>query len=58
MYKRQVLLGLVVLKERLNGKEWLSVGLAGAAVVNEIVVLGTLPWVSLALAVTLSLIHI
>ncbi|MGE5385570.1 MAG: EamA family transporter RarD [Betaproteobacteria bacterium] len=50
-----VLLGLVVLKERLNGKEWLSVGPAAVAVINEVVVLGTLPWVSLALAGTFGL---
>lgn len=47
-----VLLALVVLKERLNGKEWLAVGLAAAAVANEFLALGALPWVSLALAVT------
>lgn len=47
-----VLLALVVLKEKLNGKEWLAVGLAAAAVGNEFVALGALPWVSLALALT------
>lgn len=47
-----VLLGLVVLKERLNGKEWLSVALAVAAVGNEVLSLGSLPWISLALAAT------
>ncbi len=47
-----VLLALVVLKERLNGKEWLSVGLAVAAVGNEILALGGLPWISLILAGT------
>ncbi|MBS1188222.1 MAG: RarD protein, superfamily transporter [Rhodocyclaceae bacterium] len=50
-----VVLGLTVLKERLNGKEWLSVGLAVAAVVNEVFTLGGLPWVSLALAGTFGL---
>lgn len=47
-----VLLGLVVLKERLNRLEWLAIGLALAAIANELVSLGTLPWISLFLAAT------
>ncbi len=47
-----VLLGLLVLKERLNGKEWLAIALAVAGLLNEIVTLGGLPWVSLFLAGT------
>ena len=47
-----VLLGLIVLKERLNRLEWVSVGLAVAAIVNEVIALGSLPWISLALAAT------
>jgi chloramphenicol-sensitive protein RarD len=47
-----VLLGLVVLKERLNGKEKLAIGLAGLALLNEIILLGGMPWVSLFLAAT------
>lgn len=50
-----VLLGMVVLKERLNGKEWAAVGLAVAAVGNEFVALGSLPWVSLFLGGTFGL---
>jgi len=47
-----VLLGMVVLKERLNRLEWLSVALAVAAIGNEILTLGNLPWISLLLAAT------
>ncbi|RKT58182.1 chloramphenicol-sensitive protein RarD [Azonexus fungiphilus] len=47
-----VLLGMVVLKERLDGREWLAVALAVAGLGNEIVSLGGLPWVSLLLALT------
>jgi chloramphenicol-sensitive protein RarD len=47
-----VLLGLVVLGERLNRLEWVSVGLALAAIGNEVVALGALPWISLFLAGT------
>lgn len=47
-----VLLGLIVLKERLNRLEWLSVALAVAAIANEVAVLGSLPWVALFLAAT------
>lgn len=47
-----VLLGLVVLKERLNRLEQVSVALALAALANEVLSLGSLPWVSLFLAAT------
>jgi chloramphenicol-sensitive protein RarD len=47
-----VLLGLIVLKEKLNRKEWLAIALAVLAVGNELMSLGTLPWISLFLAST------
>ena len=47
-----VLLGLAVLKERLNRLEWAAVALALAAVANEMLALGSLPWLSLILAGT------
>lgn len=47
-----VLLGLVVLKERLDRPEQVAVLLALAAIVNEVATHGALPWVSLLLACT------
>ncbi|MEF8729687.1 MAG: EamA family transporter RarD [Accumulibacter sp.] len=47
-----VVLGLVVLGERLDRLEWLAVSLAVAAIANEILAFGSLPWVSLVLATT------
>ncbi len=50
-----IALGMLVLKERLNGKEWAAVALAVVAVAIELVTLGSLPWISLALAITFGL---
>lgn len=50
-----VLLGLFVLRERLNRRQWLAVGLAALAVAILTLRLGHLPWVSLALATSFAL---
>ena len=47
-----VLLALLVLRERLRRLQWLAVGLAVLGVLQQIWLLGSLPWVSLALALT------
>jgi chloramphenicol-sensitive protein RarD len=45
-----VLLGVVLLRERLNPIQWVSVGLAGAAVLYMSVISGNPPWISLTVA--------
>ncbi|TWI56739.1 chloramphenicol-sensitive protein RarD [Pseudomonas duriflava] len=45
-----VLLGLVLLGERLRPLQWLAVAIAAIGVVQQVWTLGQLPWVSLALA--------
>ncbi|WAH59281.1 EamA family transporter RarD [Pseudomonas silvicola] len=47
-----VLLGMLVLGERLRRLQWLAVGLAAAGVAQQIWQVGSVPWVSLALALT------
>jgi chloramphenicol-sensitive protein RarD len=47
-----VLLGVIVLGERLTAKEKIAIALAVIAVGNELVTLGSLPWISLFLAGT------
>lgn len=47
-----VLLALIVLRERLRRLQWLAVGLATLGVLQQIWLLGSLPWVSLPLALT------
>lgn len=47
-----VLLGLLLLGERLRRLQWLAVGLATFGVLQQLWQLGTLPWVSLVLAFT------
>lgn len=50
-----VLLGLLFLRERLSWHAWVAVFLAVLALGNEIMILGQLPWISLALAGTFGL---
>ncbi|MFS0868143.1 EamA family transporter RarD [Microbacterium sp. 179-B 1A2 NHS] len=45
-----VLLGVIVLHERLRIAQWIAVGIAAAAVVVIIVAVGTVPWIALTLA--------
>jgi chloramphenicol-sensitive protein RarD len=47
-----VLLGFVFLGERLNPSQWLAVAIAGVGVAYQVVGHGSLPWVSLVLALT------
>ncbi|WP_287810327.1 EamA family transporter RarD [Pseudomonas sp.] len=47
-----VLLGMLVLGERLRRLQWLAVGLAAVGVAQQIWQVGSVPWVSLALALT------
>jgi chloramphenicol-sensitive protein RarD len=47
-----VLLGVVVLRERLNRAQWMAVGLAGAGVVYLTWLAGAPPWVALVLALS------
>ena len=50
-----VLLGLVVLNERLNRKQWIAVSLAALAVILLTLQAGELPWTSLVLPVSFGL---
>lgn len=45
-----VVLGFVLLRERLNAVQWMAAGIAGVAVVVKIVAFGSLPWIGLAIA--------
>ena len=47
-----VLLGVMVVGERLRPAQWMAVGMGGASVLWQTVDMGQLPWVSLALAGT------
>lgn len=47
-----VFLGVVFLKERLRGFQWIAVALALIGVLIQLVAVGTLPWIALGLAFT------
>ncbi|NWC10004.1 EamA family transporter RarD [Pseudomonas agarici] len=47
-----VLLGLLLLGERLRRLQWIAVGLAAVGVAQQVWQVGSLPWVSLVLALT------
>lgn len=47
-----VLLGMLLLGERLRRLQWVAVGMAAAGVAQQVWQVGSLPWVSLALALT------
>jgi chloramphenicol-sensitive protein RarD len=50
-----VLLGVVFLRERLNGAQWTAVGIAAAAVLYISVAAGAPPWIALTVATSFSL---
>jgi chloramphenicol-sensitive protein RarD len=50
-----VLLGILVLGERLRVGQWVAIGLAAAGVLYLTLAYGSLPWISLALACTFAL---
>lgn len=50
-----VVLGVVVLRERLRSAQWTAVAFASAGVLWLTITLGTLPWVSLTLALSFAL---
>ncbi len=47
-----VLLGVVVLKERMSPLQWLSVAIAAAGVLYMTLALGQIPWIALGLAIS------
>ena len=50
-----VLLGVIILRERLRRTQWIAVGLAAAGVAYLTLVYGTLPWIALTLAFSFGL---
>ena len=50
-----VLLGVLVLRERLRLTQWIAIAIAGIAVIVTIVGYGTVPWVALTLAASFSI---
>lgn len=47
-----VILGVIILRERLRSTQWIPIGLAAAGVIYLTILYGSLPWIALALAVT------
>ena len=45
-----VLLGVIILRERLRPMQWIPIGLAAAGVIYLTIAYGSLPWIALALA--------
>lgn len=50
-----VLLGVLVLRERLRPTQWVAIGIAAVAVLVTIVAYGAFPWIALALAASFGL---
>jgi len=50
-----VLMGVIILRERLRKLQWLSIVLAGIGVVSLTIACGRIPWIALNLALTFSL---
>ena len=50
-----VLLGVIVLRERLRPAQWVALGISGVAVVVLAIGYGAIPWISLVLAVSFGL---
>lgn len=50
-----VLLGTIVLKERMRKLQWFAVGLAFIGVIIQIILIGDLPWISLLLALSFAI---
>ena len=49
------LFGLVIFAERLRPWQWVALGLAAAGVANKVLMLGTVPWVGLALGASFAM---
>ena len=53
-----VLLGMLLLGERLRPLQWVAVGLAAVGVAQQVWQVGSLPWVSLVLALTFGFLRV
>ena len=50
-----VLLGVLVLRERISTTQWVAIGIAGIAVVVIVIAYGSVPWIALLLAASFGL---